>query len=391
MSVKALSWAWDQEVSDALAKLVLLAIADPADENGLAWPKIKRLVTKTGLHRSTVISKINWLETEGYLTKQHRFTEAGRQTTSYLQLQMTQTELPLEKGRVAQSDTGVAENDPPPNRGRPERRGGSPRATDGGRGERPSGVGLERPLELSEELSNELPDEEKRASAPSTPTAEEQFNHEGREKLIAWSGVDPSVLSAIPAGSPGWEGRLLAYVHPETATSAQVHRLWRSIPEAERPGVLCSALVEYADPNDGLPQKYRAGYFVGFLERAVEKHHKPAPQVRGLSPAAERRMEEERRANMRPCDAPTRVAVPENLRMAAREKQVGDAEAWLGTLSPERQRSIETEIAESAKAQFGKTEGGRFVVFRQDEVIRLHALRPRPASGEQRNDLQAVS
>lgn len=385
MSVKAMSWAWDQEVSDGLAKLVLLAIADPADENGLAWPKIKRLATKTGLHRSTVITKIRWLESHGYLTKEHRFTEAGRQTTSYLQLRMTQTELPLEEGRVGESDTGVAESDPPPsNRGRPQRRGGSPTATDGGSGERPSGVGLGRPLELSEELSNELPVEEKRASAPSSPpTAEDEFNNEGRQKLIAWSGIDPSVLDAIPEGSPGWEGRLIAYVDPETATSAQVQRLWRSVPADERPGVLCAALSEYADPNDGLPQKYRAGYFLGFLERAVAKHHKPPPPVHGLSPAAERRLEDERRANIRPCDEPTRIAVPENLRLQARTQEVEEAEAWLASQPDSRRGEIEEEIRASARTGFGKTEGMRFVVHREDELLRRRAADGGPADWQE--------
>src|SRR4051812_44128400 len=38
MSVRVTSWAWDQHVGDDKAKLVLLKLADQANDDGICWP-----------------------------------------------------------------------------------------------------------------------------------------------------------------------------------------------------------------------------------------------------------------------------------------------------------------------------------------------------------------
>lgn len=61
MSLDATRWAWQQKVS-ATQKLVLLSLADRADENSHCYPSTSRLVNDTGLYRETIFDAIKSLE-----------------------------------------------------------------------------------------------------------------------------------------------------------------------------------------------------------------------------------------------------------------------------------------------------------------------------------------
>ncbi|MCX5620108.1 hypothetical protein [Bombella pollinis] len=61
------AWAWSRPV-DPLSRLVLLALADEADELGLIWDSPYRvLAKKTGLCRDTISKRIRLLGDDGYL------------------------------------------------------------------------------------------------------------------------------------------------------------------------------------------------------------------------------------------------------------------------------------------------------------------------------------
>lgn len=67
MSLDATRWAWIQRVERSTAKLVLLSIADRADENHIAYPSVQRIVADTELDRKTVMSSIAYLEEKGII------------------------------------------------------------------------------------------------------------------------------------------------------------------------------------------------------------------------------------------------------------------------------------------------------------------------------------
>lgn len=46
MSIKAMSWVWDNSPYDGVGLLVHLALADFADDNGYCWPSQKRIADK---------------------------------------------------------------------------------------------------------------------------------------------------------------------------------------------------------------------------------------------------------------------------------------------------------------------------------------------------------
>lgn len=61
MSFAATRWAWSQPLDRAAAKLVLLALADFADDAGNAYPGLELIASNTGLHRRTVMETIGFL------------------------------------------------------------------------------------------------------------------------------------------------------------------------------------------------------------------------------------------------------------------------------------------------------------------------------------------
>ena len=66
MSIDATRWAWRQEVAPT-RKLVLLSLADRADEQHACYPYVSRLERDTGLNRETVMSAVRELEQLGLL------------------------------------------------------------------------------------------------------------------------------------------------------------------------------------------------------------------------------------------------------------------------------------------------------------------------------------
>ena len=67
MSVEFIGWVFRQDIPVATRKLVLLALADFAGQDGIAWATIETLIAKTSLNRKTVITAIGDLSKEGYL------------------------------------------------------------------------------------------------------------------------------------------------------------------------------------------------------------------------------------------------------------------------------------------------------------------------------------
>ena len=85
MSVKALTWAFEQPIS-ATEKVVLLALADHANEHGLCWPSISLLVQRAHVGERTVQRAIQALEDGGFITRERRQRENGSDTSNLYRL-----------------------------------------------------------------------------------------------------------------------------------------------------------------------------------------------------------------------------------------------------------------------------------------------------------------
>ena len=85
MSLKALTWAFDQALKPDL-KIVLLALADYADGDGVCWPGQKSIAAKAGMSERTVREKLLALEELGYIARRRRQNSDGYRSTDEYKL-----------------------------------------------------------------------------------------------------------------------------------------------------------------------------------------------------------------------------------------------------------------------------------------------------------------
>lgn len=87
MSVRVMSWVWESSQSTGIDRLVLLAIADSAsDDGGHAWPSIRTLKTKAMVSERTVQRAIRTLVELGELVVD---ANAGRSGVNVYRVVMT--------------------------------------------------------------------------------------------------------------------------------------------------------------------------------------------------------------------------------------------------------------------------------------------------------------
>ncbi|MFC3060037.1 helix-turn-helix domain-containing protein [Paenirhodobacter populi] len=67
MSVKIMSAVFDSEILNPTERLILLALADHADDEGRCYPSINRLCQRTGLSCRTVQVNIRRMQADGYI------------------------------------------------------------------------------------------------------------------------------------------------------------------------------------------------------------------------------------------------------------------------------------------------------------------------------------
>lgn len=81
MSVKIMNEVWDLQVTLA-EKMVLMAIADAADDKGHAWPSFSHLERRCCMSRRSVIRCVNSLVDAGILSKEYRKRGNGSSTSN---------------------------------------------------------------------------------------------------------------------------------------------------------------------------------------------------------------------------------------------------------------------------------------------------------------------
>ncbi|WP_101959265.1 helix-turn-helix domain-containing protein [Vibrio vulnificus] len=90
MSVKVMSYVWDIPLFKGSDKLVMLCLADHADDSGLCWPSIDTIARKSGVSPTTVKSTLKRLEAGGWIAKKNQFktAETGRLVRANNQYQL---------------------------------------------------------------------------------------------------------------------------------------------------------------------------------------------------------------------------------------------------------------------------------------------------------------
>ena len=88
MSDRASSWAWQQRGLRTGSKIILLALADEADDDGVAWVGSKNVAARCEVKRQTVSNHIRWFEGIGLLKISERYNLEGQRTRNLYRLQL---------------------------------------------------------------------------------------------------------------------------------------------------------------------------------------------------------------------------------------------------------------------------------------------------------------
>ena len=86
MSIAAMNWAWSQHTGTPTEKLILMALADCANDAGECWPSQGEVARKCGVTRQTIIKYLDILQKDGLVTVKirHRETDGGRTSNLYV-------------------------------------------------------------------------------------------------------------------------------------------------------------------------------------------------------------------------------------------------------------------------------------------------------------------
>lgn len=131
MSIAVMTLVWASDVPSP-KRMTLLALADAANDDGVCWPSIRHLASKTQAGESTVRRHLQALEEDGLLSSQQRFNASAVYRIDVAALQArpapeirTRSESPIptpaaastpsQSGTPSQIDTGPDLSGPPPN------------------------------------------------------------------------------------------------------------------------------------------------------------------------------------------------------------------------------------------------------------------------------------
>lgn len=87
MSIRAMNWAWEQKMAPT-PKLILMALADSANDSDECWPGIPFIAVKCCVSQRTVQRVFQKFETTGLMSITRRYTTAGRQTSNGYRLRV---------------------------------------------------------------------------------------------------------------------------------------------------------------------------------------------------------------------------------------------------------------------------------------------------------------
>lgn len=86
MSVRILSEVFEKSETEGNARLVLIALADCASDDGACWPSIKKIGKMSNVAEQTVKKYIRAFKHIGLIVSVDRFDARGRQTSNIYHL-----------------------------------------------------------------------------------------------------------------------------------------------------------------------------------------------------------------------------------------------------------------------------------------------------------------
>ena len=243
MSVLAMTWAWGRSVGHPAQKLVLMALADHADDRGICHPGIDRIAEKVELAPRTVRRYLGDLVEAGHIQRRRRRRKNGTLGTYQYRLRIPRQEGVQRPSAASGLSRPVAVSDQWPSQ-----------VPTSGR----SSVRAEPSVEPSVKASPPAP--------PPTPPAVEidRYFGEAHQEAVG-------VLRALPGWSPIEERTFLQ----RFTTSMQAELLFRGVPPPMQPEILAEAIYQYVEVREGEPPpSWSAARFSGWLGRSARQVRK---------------------------------------------------------------------------------------------------------------------
>jgi len=220
MSIKALNWALEIQVGDSLSKLILMAIANYADEHAVAWPSHGKLAEDCEMSTATVKRRIAQLEEQGLLVTFRAWMDEhgvrnrdgrGRETSKEIRLNLARTAAAPTRAPEPESEEEGVHTAPPP-------------VTNEGVLSAPHGVLCELPGESLQHPPNEPPLNLK--DSPPTPQGV-------REVDLDQGSSEPDGFAEVWAMWPGHEvmKRHLAIQKFAALTEAEREHVRAAVPQ----------------------------------------------------------------------------------------------------------------------------------------------------------------
>lgn len=88
MSIQAVAWAIEQKTGSPAGKVVLMCIANYADEAGECWPAQAKIAAETELSERAVRDWLQRLEKAGFLEREHRQRTDGSRKSDLIRLKI---------------------------------------------------------------------------------------------------------------------------------------------------------------------------------------------------------------------------------------------------------------------------------------------------------------
>jgi hypothetical protein len=86
MSLKHIVYAFETKLDNPIRKLVLVKLADNANEDGVCWPSINTIAKHCECGRRTVIRHIQWLEENGFLSVKRKRSDKNKNEVNVYEL-----------------------------------------------------------------------------------------------------------------------------------------------------------------------------------------------------------------------------------------------------------------------------------------------------------------
>jgi hypothetical protein len=117
MSIKIMTRVWESGVGPASRRLVLLALADSANDEGVCWPSIATLARKAGIGRTTAEDAVRSLEADGLLVRNRRFNDSNVYRLVWENLAPVQDLVPVVTPPEIRGSPPESHGSPPPKSG----------------------------------------------------------------------------------------------------------------------------------------------------------------------------------------------------------------------------------------------------------------------------------